>query len=149
MEDEILAVNLVDVRHVSLDDVVIIMSIPRRLVLTIRSRISGRMNAAMAARPAMDEVRPPVVVVKKEFVEEPNDEYPGPGDWMRGTPGRTQVMLEPHHQTLNQRPQPDVSNTFLKIHQLISLTMFFFLCDFIYYFALVKLYVSYGSDCSK
>lgn len=114
MEDEILAVNLVDVRHVSLDDVVIIMSIPRRLVLTIRSRISGRMNAAMAARPAMDEVRPPVVVVKKEFVEEPSDEYPGPGDWMRGTPGRTQVMLESHHQNLNQRPQPDVSNIFFK-----------------------------------
>lgn len=112
MEDEILAVNLVDVRHVSLDDVVIIMSIPRRLVLTIRSRISGRMTAAMAARPAMDEVRPPVVVVKKEFVEEPNDEYPGPGDWMRGTSARTQVMLEAHHQGLNQRPQPDVSTTY-------------------------------------
>lgn len=103
-------------RHVSLDDVVIIMSIPRRLVLTIRSRISGRMNAAMAARPAMDEVRPPVVVVKKEFVEEPSDEYPGPGEWMRGTPGRTQVMLESHHQGINQRPQPDVSkqNQYLK-----------------------------------
>lgn len=85
------------------------------------------MNAAMAARPAMDEVRPPVVVVKKEFVEEPNDEYPGPGEWMRGTPGRTQVMLEPHHQILNQRPQPDVSNTFYRLIKLISLTKFLFL----------------------
>lgn len=70
------------------------------------------MNPAMAARPAMDKVRPPVVVVKKEFVEEPIDEYPGPGDWMRGTQGSTQDMLESHHQALNQRLQPDVSNTF-------------------------------------
>ncbi|GIX67764.1 rho GTPase-activating protein 100F [Caerostris extrusa] len=107
VEDEILAVNLVDVRHVSLDDVVIIMSIPRRLVLTLRSRISGRITAAMSSRPTIDEVRPPVVVVKKEFVEDTNDEYPGANDWMRGPPGRTQVMLEPHHQVANQRQQPD------------------------------------------
>ncbi|XP_035232460.1 rho GTPase-activating protein 100F-like, partial [Stegodyphus dumicola] len=118
VEDEILAVNLVDVRHVSLDDVVIIMSIPRRLVLTIRSRISGRMTAAMAARPAIDEVRPPVVVVKKEFVEEPSDDYSGPNDWMRGTPGRTQVMLEQHHQVTNQRQQPDVAPYYYNVAQM-------------------------------
>lgn len=76
-----MAINLVDVRQVSLDDVVIITSIPRRL------------DMMMTERPAMDEVRPPVVVVKKEFVEEPNDEYLGPGDSIRGTPARTQVML--------------------------------------------------------
>lgn len=109
VEDEILAVNLVDVRHVSLDDVVIIMSIPRRLVLTIRSRISGRMPAALSGRPAMDEVRPPVVVVKKEFVEEAGDDYPA-NDWMRGAAGRTQVRMESHHQMANQRQQPDVSD---------------------------------------
>ncbi|XP_015926287.1 rho GTPase-activating protein 100F [Parasteatoda tepidariorum] len=101
VEDEILAVNLVDVRHVSLDDVVIIMSIPRRLVLTIRSRISDRMTTA---RPAIDKVRPPVVVVKKEFLEEANDDYPGNNDWVRGPPGRTQVLLEQHHPAANQRP---------------------------------------------
>ncbi|XP_035214734.1 rho GTPase-activating protein 100F-like, partial [Stegodyphus dumicola] len=68
--DEILAVNLVDVRHMSLDDVVIIMSIPRRLVLTIRSRIysGGTRIRELTRKP--QEGRPPVVVIKKETSEE-------------------------------------------------------------------------------
>ncbi|RWS16420.1 rho GTPase-activating protein 100F-like protein [Dinothrombium tinctorium] len=76
--DEILAVNLVDVRRMSLDDVVIIMSIPRRLVLTIRSRTcrSGVHPSVemMTGRRAFGEEyrQPPVVVVKKDLGEEDN-----------------------------------------------------------------------------
>lgn len=63
--DEILAVNLVDVRHMSLDDVVIIMSIPRRLVLTIRSRIYSGGGRIRELTRQPQEGRPPVVVIKK------------------------------------------------------------------------------------
>ena len=60
MGDEILAVNLVDVTRMSLDDVVIIMSIPRRLVLTTRRKKSSRFgqNRNVEQKPA------PVVVFK-------------------------------------------------------------------------------------
>ncbi|XP_022241336.1 rho GTPase-activating protein 100F-like isoform X1 [Limulus polyphemus] len=71
--DEILAVNLVDVRQMSLDDVVIIMSIPRRLVLTIRSKISGRASIHASHR-VVEEIRQPVVVWKKEVEEEGPDD---------------------------------------------------------------------------
>lgn len=62
--DEILAVNLVDVTHMSLDDVVILMSIPRRLVLTIRQR-KGRMLSHSQSMLRSDSK--PVVVIKKEL----------------------------------------------------------------------------------
>lgn len=73
--DEILAVNLVDVRHVSLDDVVVIMSIPRRLVLTIRSRICGGKPITKIAKQRDEESRPPIVVVKKGMEEDTIDDY--------------------------------------------------------------------------
>uniref|UniRef100_T1IK21 Rho GTPase-activating protein 100F n=1 Tax=Strigamia maritima TaxID=126957 RepID=T1IK21_STRMM len=69
--DEILAVNLVDITRVSLDDVVIMMSIPRRLVLATKSRKHGK-GPRMAK--AIERVGPPVVVIKKELEElEPED----------------------------------------------------------------------------
>lgn len=49
----------------SLDDVVIIMSIPRRLVLTIRSRIYSGGNRIRELTRQPQEGRPPVVVIKK------------------------------------------------------------------------------------
>lgn len=70
--DEILAVNLVDVTHMSLDDVVIIMSIPRRLVLAIRQRRGGR-GSSSSPGPSMARIEqkaPPVVVIKRDLRDE-------------------------------------------------------------------------------
>ncbi|XP_046804118.1 rho GTPase-activating protein 100F isoform X4 [Lucilia cuprina] len=74
--DEILAVNLVDVTHMSLDDVVIIMSIPRRLVLAIRQRCGNRGTGSPGppslSRP--EQKPPPVVVMKRDLRDEDLDE---------------------------------------------------------------------------
>ncbi|GAB0093544.1 Rho GTPase-activating protein 100F [Sergentomyia squamirostris] len=73
--DEILAVNLVDVTRMSLDDVVIIMSIPRRLVLAIRQRRGGR-GANSPGPPSLsrpEQKPPPVVVIKRDLREEDLD----------------------------------------------------------------------------
>ncbi|XP_029660769.1 rho GTPase-activating protein 100F [Formica exsecta] len=67
--DEILAVNLVDVTHMSLDDVVIIMSIPRRLVLATRH---GSHQPVSHVRQT-EHKAPPVVVIKRELNEDEND----------------------------------------------------------------------------
>ncbi|KAJ8688021.1 hypothetical protein QAD02_023816, partial [Eretmocerus hayati] len=67
--DEILAVNLVDVTHMSLDDVVIIMSIPRRLVLAIRHGL----HEIISHNRHNEHKAPPVVVIKKELNEDEND----------------------------------------------------------------------------
>lgn len=64
VSDEILAVNLVDVTKMSLDDVVIIMSIPRRLVLAIRTR-RGRSNSPPPLQ--RSEQKQPVVVIKRDL----------------------------------------------------------------------------------
>lgn len=74
--DEILAVNLVDVTHMSLDDVVIIMSIPRRLVLAIRQRRGSRgANSPVPTSLNRPEQKPPpVVVIKRDLRDEDVDE---------------------------------------------------------------------------
>ncbi|XP_055524987.1 rho GTPase-activating protein 100F isoform X2 [Wyeomyia smithii] len=74
--DEILAVNLVDVTRMSLDDVVIIMSIPRRLVLAIRQRRGARgansPGPHQLSRP--EHKPPPVVVIKRDLRDDDLDD---------------------------------------------------------------------------
>lgn len=68
MGDEILAVNLVDVTKMSLDDVVIIMSIPRRLVLATRQRKGTKGGqTSPSVQPRAEHKPPPVVVIKRDL----------------------------------------------------------------------------------
>ncbi|CAG2109406.1 unnamed protein product, partial [Medioppia subpectinata] len=121
--DEVLAVNLVDVRRMSLDDVVIIMSIPRRLVLTIRSHIySGSQSAIMARKSMGNDYRNlPVVVVKREVEDEPYDEGTSQRDSenghlmqarLKGLPDNIPAMAVPLdgqiYRALPPRPEDEV-----------------------------------------
>lgn len=59
----------------SLDDVVIIMSIPRRLVLAIRQRRGGRGTNSPGPTISRNEPKPPpVVVIKRDLRDEDTDE---------------------------------------------------------------------------
>lgn len=67
--------NLVDVTHMSLDDVVIIMSIPRRLVLAIRQRRGrGSSTSPVQTLSRQEQKPPPVVVIKRDLRDEDADE---------------------------------------------------------------------------
>ena len=60
----------------SLDDVVIIMSIPRRLVLAIRQRRGGRGAGSPGPQPISrpEQKPPPVVVIKRDLRDEEMDD---------------------------------------------------------------------------
>ncbi len=65
--DEIVTVNSVDVTRTSLDDVVILMSIPKRLVLTIRTKRSSlySKNSSCPSLCTIEQEEKPIVVLKK------------------------------------------------------------------------------------
>ena len=112
--DEVLAVNLVDVTRMSLDDVVIIMSIPRRLLLTTRSRRGVRQPQHQTNR--HEPKPPPVVVLKKDYEEEPLDDSTSNGDQLRmGALGRSMQAhgMPPPQERFSTLPRyrpPDMSS---------------------------------------
>ncbi|XP_052256357.1 rho GTPase-activating protein SYDE2-like [Dreissena polymorpha] len=72
--DEILSVNSVEVSRMSLDDVVILMSIPRKLLLKIRSKKNcNKKNASCPSLALTESDNPPVVVLKKGHVRASSD----------------------------------------------------------------------------
>lgn len=67
----------------AVDEVVIIMSIPRRLVLALRqTRGMHRASANASLASAMPSHQPPVVVIKKDLSRESDDQHDDDDDDM-------------------------------------------------------------------
>lgn len=72
--DEILSINSVEVSKMSLDDVVLLMSIPRKLLLKIRSKKNcNKKNASCPSLAMTERDSPPVVVLKRGHVRASSD----------------------------------------------------------------------------
>ncbi|KAL0276802.1 UNVERIFIED_CONTAM: hypothetical protein PYX00_004294 [Menopon gallinae] len=118
--DEILAVNLVDVTRMSLDDVVIIMSIPRRLVLATRQK-KGMRGIPMGQSPLLptrEAKPPPVVVIKKHFDEYDQDENGIEERREREREHERQREREKHHEREKERDRRPRSRLGLGLSQL-------------------------------
>ncbi|XP_048758454.2 uncharacterized protein LOC125668375 isoform X2 [Ostrea edulis] len=64
--DEIISVNKKEVKNMSLDDVVILMSIPKKLTLKIKTRKNGnKKNASCPTLAVTEQQHPPVAVLKR------------------------------------------------------------------------------------
>ena len=83
VNDEILSVNMVDVQKMSLDDVVILMSIAKRLVLTVK--VNNHLRVGMNSphtevisprEQAQRDGRQPIVVIKSGFNSSYNKDMP-------------------------------------------------------------------------